>query len=92
MEKLKWQTWVGKAKSVGSIMCVGGALVSSVYKGREFYLDHHNHHTHQTAPHKTHMLHGTIFLICSCFSYTTWFIAQVSSILQATLLFSMRLY
>ncbi|XP_068487591.1 WAT1-related protein At5g64700-like [Phaseolus vulgaris] len=77
MEKLKWQTWVGKAKSVGSIMCVGGALVSSVYKGREFYLDHHNHHTHQTAPHKTHMLHGTIFLICSCFSYTTWFIAQV---------------
>ncbi|KAK7372873.1 hypothetical protein VNO80_06263 [Phaseolus coccineus] len=77
MEKLKWKTWVGKAKSVGSIMCVGGALVTSVYKGKEFYLDHHNHHTHQTAPHKTHMLYGTIFLICSCFSYTAWFIAQV---------------
>jgi len=81
MEKLMWQTWAGKAKSVGSILCVGGALVSSVYKGKEFYLGHHNHHKNQTAPHKTHILYGTIFLICSCFSYTAWFIAQVSSTL-----------
>ena len=81
MEKLKWQTLVGKAKSVGSILCVGRALVTSVYKGKEIYPSHHNHHTHQTAPHKTHMLYGTIFFICSCFSHTTWFIVEVSFIL-----------
>jgi len=81
MEKVKWETWVGKAKCVGSIVCVGGALVTSVYKGKEFFVGHHIHHTHQTAPHKTHMLYGSIFLICSCFSCTAWFIAQVSSFL-----------
>ncbi|QCE00839.1 WAT1-related protein [Vigna unguiculata] len=77
MEKVKWETWVGKAKCVGSIVCVGGALVTSVYKGKEFFVGHHIHRTHQSAPHKTHMLYGSIFLICSCFSCTAWFIAQV---------------
>ncbi|XP_047165029.1 WAT1-related protein At5g64700-like isoform X2 [Vigna umbellata] len=86
MEKLKWQTWVGKAKSVGSILCVGGASLGSLYKGKEFFLGHHLHRTHQTAPHKTHMLHGTIFLVCSCFSYTAWFIAQYWGTMLACIL------
>ncbi|XP_022637386.1 WAT1-related protein At5g64700-like isoform X2 [Vigna radiata var. radiata] len=86
MEKLKWETWVGKAKSVGSILCVGGASLSSVYKGKEFFLGHHIHPTHQTAPHKTHILHGTIFLVCSCFSYTAWFIAQYWGTMLACIL------
>ncbi|TKY56413.1 WAT1-related protein [Spatholobus suberectus] len=78
MEKLGLQTWAGKAKSIGAILCVGGALVTSLYKGKEFYLGHHSHHA-QTAvvAHKTHMLRGTFFLVGSCFSYTAWFIVQV---------------
>jgi len=78
MEKLRLQTWAGKAKCVGAILCVGGALVNSLYKGKEFYLGHHSHHAQTaTAAHKTNMLRGTLFLICSCFSLTAWFIAQV---------------
>ncbi|KAK7301014.1 hypothetical protein RJT34_11869 [Clitoria ternatea] len=81
MEKLKLKTWGGKAKSLGAILCVGGALVTSLYKGKEFYVGHN--HAHHAMPksavglHKTHMLQGTFFLVGSCFSYTTWFIVQV---------------
>ncbi|XP_027368428.1 WAT1-related protein At1g09380-like [Abrus precatorius] len=78
MEKLALQTWAGKAKCIGAIMCVGGALATCLYKGKEFYLGHHNHHTHTAVTaHKTYMLRGTFFLIGSCFSYTAWFIVQV---------------
>ncbi|XP_061339134.1 WAT1-related protein At1g09380-like [Gastrolobium bilobum] len=78
MEKLGLGTWAGKAKCVGAILCVGGALATSLYKGKEFYLGHHSHHTQaNVVAHKTHMLRGTFFLVGSCFSYTAWFIVQV---------------
>ncbi|KAK7385479.1 hypothetical protein VNO78_31200 [Psophocarpus tetragonolobus] len=78
MEKLSLLTWAGKAKSIGAILCVGGALVTSLYKGKQFYLGHRSHHTQTaTAANQTHMLRGTFFLICSCLSCTAWFVAQV---------------
>ncbi|KAI5435320.1 WAT1-related protein At1g09380 isoform X1 [Lathyrus oleraceus] len=80
IENLKIETLSGKAKCLGTIACVGGALATSLYKGKEFYIgQHHNHYVDKivTATHKTHMLHGTFFLIGSCCSYTTWFIMQV---------------
>ncbi|KAH1061581.1 hypothetical protein GYH30_004856 [Glycine max] len=77
-EKLGLHTWAGRAKCGGAILCVGGALATSLYKGKEFYLGHHSHHVQiVVAAHETHMLRGTFLLICSCFSYTTWFIVQV---------------
>ncbi|KAI5381838.1 hypothetical protein KIW84_UN0392 [Lathyrus oleraceus] len=79
IENLKIETLSGKAKCLGTIACVGGALATSLYKGKEFYIgQHHNHYVDKivTATHKTHMLHGTFFLIGSCCSYTTWFIMQ----------------
>ncbi|OIW04339.1 hypothetical protein TanjilG_32531 [Lupinus angustifolius] len=78
MEKLGLQTWGGKAKSIGAILCVGGALATSIYKGKEFYIGHTSHHTQViVVAHKTHKLRGTFFLVGSCFSYTAWFILQV---------------
>ncbi|KAK7275933.1 hypothetical protein RIF29_17060 [Crotalaria pallida] len=77
MEKLGLQTWGGKAKSMGAILCVGGALATSLYTGKEFFIGHHSHHTHAIVAHKTHMLRGTFYLVGSCFSYTAWFIVQV---------------
>ncbi|CAL0315595.1 unnamed protein product [Lupinus luteus] len=78
MEKLSLQTWGGKAKSIGAILCVGGAIATSIYKGKEFYIGHIGHHTQViVVEHKTHKLRGTLFLVGSCFSYTTWFILQV---------------
>jgi hypothetical protein len=74
MESLRIGTWGGKAKCIGALLCVGGALVTGLYKGKEFYISHHHaHHAAQTsvvAAHKIHMLRGTSFFIASCFSYT----------------------
>lgn len=84
MENLKIGTWGGRAKCIGAIMCVGGALATSLYKGKEFYIGHHHHHhSHHSAEisavaaHKTHMFRGTFFLVGACCSYTAWFILQV---------------
>jgi len=83
MENLRIGTWGGRAKCIGAIMCVGGALATSLYKGKEFYIGHHHHHSHHSseisavAAHKTHMLRGTFFLVGACCSYTAWFILQV---------------
>ncbi|RDX97386.1 WAT1-related protein, partial [Mucuna pruriens] len=78
MEQLGLHSWAGRAKCGGAILCVGGALASSIYKGKEFYLGHHKHHAQNAVvAHQTHMLRGTFFLICSCFSYTAWFLVQV---------------
>ncbi|KAE9596011.1 putative EamA domain-containing protein [Lupinus albus] len=79
MEKLGLQTWGGKAKSIGAILCVGGAIATSIYKGNEFYIGHKGHHTQAivAVAHKTHKLRGTFFLVGSCFSYTIWFTLQV---------------
>ncbi|CAJ1970587.1 unnamed protein product [Sphenostylis stenocarpa] len=77
LETLGLHTWAGRAKCGGAILSVGGALVSSLYKGKGFYLGHHSHHAQTAvAAHLTHMLRGTFFLICSCFSLTAWFLAQ----------------
>jgi len=71
-------TWAGRVKCGGTILCVGGALVTSIYKGKEFYLGHQSHHVQTVVTaHKTHMLRGTFILICFCFSYTAWFLVQV---------------
>ncbi|KAK7385477.1 hypothetical protein VNO78_31198 [Psophocarpus tetragonolobus] len=77
LEKLGFHTWAGKAKCGGAILCVGGALVTSIYKGKEFYLAHRSHVQTAATTHETHLLRGTFFLIGSCFSYTAWFLCQV---------------
>ncbi|KAI4307007.1 hypothetical protein L6164_030242 [Bauhinia variegata] len=78
MEKLGLETWAGKAKTVGAILCVGGALTCSIYKGAAFHIVHHSVSTRITVDSsKTNMLRGTLFLVASCLSYTLWYIVQV---------------
>ncbi|OIW02510.1 hypothetical protein TanjilG_12824 [Lupinus angustifolius] len=84
MEKLGLQTWSGKAKAVGAILCVGGAIATSLYKGKDIYI-FHGYHTHtNVVAHKTYMLGGTFFLVGSCLSYTAWFIIQGALATAAT--------
>lgn len=78
MERLRFQTWTSKVKTMGAVLCVGGALTTSLYKGKEFYIGQSSHQTHSTVEaSKTNMLRGTLFLLGSCLSYTAWFIVQV---------------
>ncbi|PON83703.1 Plant-drug/metabolite exporter [Trema orientale] len=78
MEQLRLGTRAGKVKTIGAILCVTGALTTSLYKGKEFYIGHHNieSHTSTPIPH-AHWARGTIMLVGSSLSYSSWFIAQV---------------
>ncbi|XP_058729349.1 WAT1-related protein At1g09380-like [Vicia villosa] len=79
MESLRIGTWGGRAKGLGTLICVAGAIITSLYKGKVFYIGHHSNHAQMiiVAAPQINMLRGTFFLVGSCCSYTTWFIMQV---------------
>ncbi|KAM6555310.1 hypothetical protein CsatB_002329 [Cannabis sativa] len=85
LERLNLNTKGGKVKCIGALMCVGGALTTSLYKGKAYYIiSHHHHHDHTTnhshiIPNTTHTNWplGTLMLVGSCFCYSTWFLIQV---------------
>ncbi|CAL2244096.1 unnamed protein product [Prunus armeniaca] len=77
IDKLNLQTRAGKVKTLGVIVCVGGTLTASLYKGKEFYMRQYSHHSHITVNTTyAHWTRGTIMLAGSCLSCSTWFIVQ----------------
>ncbi|GMJ06333.1 Usually multiple acids move in and out Transporters 21 [Hibiscus trionum] len=83
MEKLGLGSRAGKIKTVGTIICVGGALTTSLYKGKAFYLGHDHRHFHSPAAaaammvSSSHWTRGTFMLVGSCLCYAIWYILQV---------------
>ncbi|KAF4356596.1 hypothetical protein F8388_006340 [Cannabis sativa] len=80
LERLNLHTKEGKVKCIGALMCVSGALITSLYKGKSYYIISHHHttnHSH-TIPHTTHTNWplGTLMLVGSCFSCSAWFLIQ----------------
>lgn len=78
IEKLNLHTRAGKIKTLGAILCVGGALTTSLYKGKAYYIVHRglNHDINVRNVHENYAI-GTLMLVGSCVSYATWFIVQV---------------
>ena len=83
MEKLGLKTLAGNTKIIGIVICVGGALMTSLYEGHKFYIGSHHSPQHNVSPqlHKPHKLRGKFFLVTCCFSYAAWYIVQVSFLL-----------
>ncbi|XP_059628902.1 WAT1-related protein At5g64700-like [Cornus florida] len=78
VEKLGLHRRAGKVKTLGAILCLGGALIISLYKGKTFHIGHHGVHQHLiTRTTKPNWTRGTLFLVASVLSYATWFIVQV---------------
>ncbi|CAL5083626.1 unnamed protein product [Urochloa decumbens] len=81
-EKLVLTKWPGKMKLLGTLMCVCGAMVVSLFKGRRLHLWAtcllRSHVAATRSPADLHhgMLAGTLFLCGSCLSYALWFIVQ----------------
>ncbi|MQL85664.1 hypothetical protein Taro_018167 [Colocasia esculenta] len=71
----------GIIKVLGTVVCVGGAMVISRYKGKVLHIwPFHINITHAvsgTAVISQNLPRGTSFLIGSCVSYALWFILQV---------------
>ncbi|XP_023895506.1 WAT1-related protein At1g68170 [Quercus suber] len=85
LEKLNLGTIEGKAKVMGTLMGIGGAMLLTFYKGAEIdiwsthtNLLHHSQHGqngHLAADYSNRLL-GCILAVGSCMSYAFWLIIQ----------------
>ncbi|KAK3125444.1 hypothetical protein QOZ80_7BG0605010 [Eleusine coracana subsp. coracana] len=87
-EKLVLAKWPGMMKLLGTLVCVCGAMIVSMFKGRLLHLwpTHLLRYSHgaqaaSTASSASNGLHfgmagGTVFLCGSCLSYGLWFVVQ----------------
>ncbi|KAK2636693.1 hypothetical protein Ddye_031485 [Dipteronia dyeriana] len=80
IEKLKLDTIEGKFKTLGAILCVGGALTTSLYKGKDIiHFGHPKIHHNSTVniSQRHHWTRGTFMLVGSVMSYASWYMVQV---------------
>ncbi|XP_059653384.1 WAT1-related protein At1g68170-like [Cornus florida] len=81
LESLVWSSMAGKAKVVGTLMGMGGAMLLTFYKGVEVdiwstHVDLLHHQGRVSAPHSDNHVLGALLAICSCLSYALWLIIQ----------------
>ncbi|KAM3262384.1 hypothetical protein ACQJBY_052849 [Aegilops geniculata] len=79
-ESLDMRSLVGNIKVIGTLVCVGGTLVISLYKGKVLHLWPTNiigYHPKQAgAAFGHHHVRGTVLLITSCLSLAVWYTVQ----------------
>ncbi|CAO2821398.1 unnamed protein product [Amaranthus hypochondriacus] len=79
-EKLNWKSMNGKVKVAGSILCLAGALIISLYKGASLITGNHYFHSPVCMTPKTikhNWTRGTLLLVASILSSSAWYIFQV---------------
>ncbi|KAH7834962.1 hypothetical protein Vadar_021443 [Vaccinium darrowii] len=87
MEKLGFGTWTGKAKVVGTFLCIGGAMLLTFYKGAEINLwstsvdllhKGQNQGGHVAASHQKagNPALGALLVVCCCISSAMGLIIQ----------------
>ncbi|KAG2695720.1 hypothetical protein I3760_07G025900 [Carya illinoinensis] len=87
LEKLSLGTIAGKAKVLGTLMGIGGAMLLTFYRGAEINvwstdvdLLHHGQHQiggHSAeSPESENLLLGSILALGSCLSFASWLIIQ----------------
>ncbi|KAL4362298.1 hypothetical protein GQ457_04G013970 [Hibiscus cannabinus] len=79
IEKVGLGSKAGKIKTAGAFLCVGGALTTSLYKGKAFHVGdgHHFHRIPAMDVSSSHWTRGTFMLVGSCVCYASWYILQV---------------
>lgn len=79
-EPLNMRSLVGNIKVIGTLVCVGGTLVISLYKGKVLHLWPTNivgyHPKQGGAAFGHHHMRGTVLLITSCLSLAVWYTVQ----------------
>ncbi|KAJ1295955.1 hypothetical protein BS78_01G262100 [Paspalum vaginatum] len=79
-EPLNIKSLVGNIKVIGTLVCVGGTLVISLYKGKVLHLWPTNiigyHPKQPGTAFGHHHMRGTILLIVSCLSLAVWYSVQ----------------
>ena len=85
LERLKIRTWAGRAKVIGTVLGIGGAMVLTFYKGPQIniwstkvnLLKHKDQHVAASHGELDNHVLGSILAVASCFSYAIWLIIQV---------------
>ncbi|KAJ8551631.1 hypothetical protein K7X08_021646 [Anisodus acutangulus] len=83
-ENLSFDKVSGKAKVMGTIICVGGAMVLTLYKGVEVHMWPIKidllHHANEATAHKELLALGIVLAVTSCICYSLWIVllAKVS--------------
>ncbi|EOX97422.1 Mtn21-like protein [Theobroma cacao] len=79
LEKLAFGTMAGRAKVLGTVIGIGGAMLLTFYKGFQInmgskHLDLLRHGRHGASSHagSAHHLLGALLALCSCISYALW--------------------
>ncbi|XP_028095523.1 WAT1-related protein At1g68170-like [Camellia sinensis] len=88
LERLGFGTTAGKAKVLGTLICIGGAMLLTLYKGAEIDIFSTNVNLlHKSQPHRgghvassheeggNHAL-GALLIVCCCFSAAAGLIVQ----------------
>ncbi|GMH29190.1 hypothetical protein Nepgr_031033 [Nepenthes gracilis] len=78
LERLRLRTITGKAKVLGTLTCIGGAMLLNFYKGKEIKLWSTNINLIKQGQHlhSNNRIGGALTSIGSCISYALWLIVQ----------------
>ncbi|KAJ6946906.1 LOW QUALITY PROTEIN: hypothetical protein NC651_001564 [Populus alba x Populus x berolinensis] len=83
MERMELASTKGKAKAIGTLMGIGGAMLLTFYKGVEISngsakvnLLHHRQYSHAASSHGHGRLLGFFMALLNCLSYSSWLIVQ----------------
>ncbi|KAM7463599.1 hypothetical protein LguiA_031720 [Lonicera macranthoides] len=77
IERLRVCTRAGEIKIGGAILCLGGALTISLYRGTTLHIGPHIKYDGAIKGPQHNYKRGTLFLVASILSYATRFIMQV---------------
>lgn len=100
-ESLGIKTRPGQAKVIGTIICVGGALILSFYHGNIINIGESSIHwtyaenmekNSSTSSGHGNVILGPFLLILSSLSWSIWFIIQVSTQIHYTKAFDFLLF
>ncbi|KAG8503806.1 hypothetical protein CXB51_001908 [Gossypium anomalum] len=79
LEKLGFRTMAGRAKVLGTVIGIGGAMLLTFYKGLQINMGSTHFHlllSHgpisSNAPSTNHRLLGALLALTSCISYSLW--------------------
>lgn len=80
LERLGWHSPAGKAKVFGTIVCISGAMLLSLYKGPEINMGRTNINLLHSPKHKgeSKPLLGAFLAVAGCTCYALLLIVQVS--------------
>ncbi|KAG8368734.1 hypothetical protein BUALT_Bualt15G0076800 [Buddleja alternifolia] len=90
LEKLGWNTTAGKAKVLGTLLGIGGAMLFTFYEGPELKIGNtginllettstHHHHHSQTQGGGHNLVLGLFLALAGCVSYSLWLIIQAKA-------------